>query len=320
MNRREMIHKIFLGTGGTVGASFCCSCASKLTPFLHSSDFLLPNDSALQAQESPPAAPSLVPDSSPSSTESETTLSPDTTAADYDEKMRRFDDEHPGDLFVAPAEREMFVSVHAKLKAIMGHIGYGHFNMIDFESALKYARHAPRLQRFTTQELDFIDQLFHRDAREYGFLGPRLVKHLTACIPEREVIKIPYSGHFLFRDISLPIYQQIVKDVGDSVILTSGIRSVTKQLYLFAEKIIEVDYNISRASRSLAPPGYSYHGVGDFDIGKKGLGLANFTSEFSHTREYRKLAELGYIDIRYPSGNPYGVRFEPWHIEGALRT
>jgi LAS superfamily LD-carboxypeptidase LdcB len=25
--------------------------------------------------------------------------------------------------------------------------------------------------------------------------------------------------------------------------------------------------------------------------------------------------DLGYIKIRYPKGNPFGVRFEPWHIK-----
>ncbi len=80
-------------------------------------------------------------------------------------------------------------------------------------------------------------------------------------------------------------------------------------------KAIETDGNLSQASRSLAPPGYSYHAVGDFDVGKVGFGLDNFTEAFSQTNEYHRMIDLGYIDIRYTKRNPFGVRHEPWHIK-----
>ena len=69
------------------------------------------------------------------------------------------------------------------------------------------------------------------------------------------------------------------------------------------------------ASRSLAPPGYSFHGVGDFDVGKKGYGIHNFTERFTQTNVYKNLTDLGYIKFRYERDNNFGVRFEPWHIE-----
>jgi len=69
------------------------------------------------------------------------------------------------------------------------------------------------------------------------------------------------------------------------------------------------------ASRSLAPPGYSFHGVGDFDVGKKGYGIDNFTEKFTKTDVYKKLNDLGYIRFRYHQDNYLGVRFEPWHIK-----
>jgi len=98
-------------------------------------------------------------------------------------------------------------------------------------------------------------------------------------------------------------------------VLTSGIRSVVKQTHLFLAKTIQSKGNMSRASRSLAPPGHSYHGIGDFDVGKVGFGRKNFSEEFARTDEFMKLVELGYVDIRYPKDNLYGVRYEPWHIK-----
>ena len=103
--------------------------------------------------------------------------------------------------------------------------------------------------------------------------------------------------------------------MGNEVILTPGVRSIVKQMHLFLAKAIEANGNLSRASRSLAPPGHSYHGIGDFDIGKIGYGAKNFTADFSSTAEYQKIAKLGYVDIRYPTDNLFGARFEPWHIK-----
>ncbi len=111
------------------------------------------------------------------------------------------------------------------------------------------------------------------------------------------------------------MYEKICREVGKSIILTSGVRGNVKQMDLFLRKVIRSRGNISVASRSLAPAGYSYHSIGDFDVGKVGFGYRNFTSDFSETNEYKKLIDTGYIKIRYTKNNPYGVRFEPWHIK-----
>ena len=80
-------------------------------------------------------------------------------------------------------------------------------------------------------------------------------------------------------------------------------------------KAMETGGNLSQASRSLAPPGYSFHAAGDFDVGKVGFGPDNFTEAFARTDEYRRLIDLGYVEIRYTETNPFGVRHEPWHIK-----
>ena len=48
---------------------------------------------------------------------------------------------------------------------------------------------------------------------------------------------------------------------------------MVKQMHLFLAKPRQSNGNLSKASSSLAPPGYSFHGIGDFDVGKIGLGL-----------------------------------------------
>jgi hypothetical protein len=65
----------------------------------------------------------------------------------------------------------------------------------------------------------------------------------------------------------------------------------------------------------LTPPGYSFHGVGDLDVGQVGFGTDNFSEHFTTTEVYRELVSLGYANLRYPSDNLLGVRFEPWHIQ-----
>ena len=72
---------------------------------------------------------------------------------------------------------------------------------------------------------------------------------------------------------------------------------------------------MTKASRSIAPPAYSYHTISDFDVGRKGWGHKNFTADFASTYEFNKMTQLDYIGMRYNMNNSDGVRFEPWHVE-----
>lgn len=104
-------------------------------------------------------------------------------------------------------------------------------------------------------------------------------------------------------------------DIGETIVLTSGVRSVMKQMKLFLDKLDRSDLNLSKTAVSIAPPGFSYHTVGDFDIGKKGWGYDNFTARFALTEEFFEMRKLPYIDMRYTVNNKDGVRYEPWHIK-----
>ena len=77
--------------------------------------------------------------------------------------------------------------------------------------------------------------------------------------------------------------------------------------------------NLSAVSRSLAPPGYSWHAKHDFDIGLRSGKFKpyNFRKEFILTPLFIELFSNGFIhlqDLRYQQDNSLGVRFEPWHI------
>jgi len=206
-------------------------------------------------------------------------------------------------------------SVRNRLRRVQSYVGYGNFNIISFDQALYLARNYSKIGAFTPKELDFMEMLFYTDAERYGFFGEKVLFKLTESIHQKETYKVPYTGHYLYRGSAQRMYAKIKKDLGKSLVLTSGVRSVTKQLYLFTNKAVATKGNLSIASRSLAPAGYSFHGIGDFDVGKVGYGHRNFTDDFAGTDEFKRLMDLGYINIRYFQNNPYGVRFEPWHIQ-----
>ncbi len=221
----------------------------------------------------------------------------------------------PPDVILRGPQRVAFDSALARLRRLQNYVGHGNFNVIGWDPSLRLARNHDSIGAFSHNELNLLEELFFTDAQTLGFYGDKVVTSLSTNIANRDIIKIPRSGHFLFKGTSTDTYNKIRRDLGDSVVLTSGIRNVVKQIYLFMNKAEKVDGNLSIASYSLAPPGHSYHAVGDFDVGKKGFGSRNFSEAFAQTDEFKRLIDLGYLDIRYPQQNPFGVRYEPWHIK-----
>ena len=231
------------------------------------------------------------------------------------DKVRNFEQEFSDDIHLSSDERIILHSVLARLERAEAFIGHGNYSISSFDYLLKIAERYPQVGAFGPVELDFMERIFFADATLYGFMGEKVIDTLTAQIPDRDVAKIKYSGQFIFRGQSEQYYQKLKKDIGDSIILTSGIRSNVKQMHLFLAKTAVSNYNLSKASRSLAPPGHSFHGVGDFDVGKVGWGVANFSDKFAQTDEFKRMQDLGYVQIRYTEDNRLGVRFEPWHIK-----
>lgn len=213
-------------------------------------------------------------------------------------------------------ELKELLTINRKLKEIRRIVGYGNYNLIGLDEAMYFSRNYSKIGSFTKKEIEMLEKLFYHSAIDYGFYGEKVLVNVTDNIKKNDTTKIYRTGHYLFKGKPVEMYEKIRREIGeDHVILTSGVRGVVKQTQLFVSKIVSTKGNVSLASRSLAPPGYSFHGIGDFDIGKVGFGYRNFTKDFATTDEYKRLMDLGYISIRYPIENPYGVRFEPWHIK-----
>ncbi len=239
----------------------------------------------------------------------------DSHVKDAVNKAKDFEQDYANDIYLSKHQRVLLRSTLNRLTRLQRLVGYANFNLISFDSAIVYARRYPVVGRFSKREIALIEALYVYDASNYGFLGQKVSEKLTDKIVVKEVKKIAGSGHYLYQGEALKLYQKLKKELSNDLILTSGIRSVVKQLHLFMAKADKSDGNLSRAARSLAPPGHSFHGIGDFDVGQKGLGAANFTSAFMETKIHQQLTDLGLIAERYPESNPFGVRHEPWHIK-----
>ena len=153
------------------------------------------------------------------------------------------------DVFLAKKHHRVFNSVRKKVSYVQRHVGYGNFNIISFDQAYKVLRYAKGIKRFTKEELDFIEYIFYYEPTYHGFYGDRITTQLTSKINKKEVKKIPYTGHYLFRGKPEETYYKMKDDIGRTLILTSGVRSVVKQLKLFLDKLHSVDMNLSKTSR-----------------------------------------------------------------------
>lgn len=234
---------------------------------------------------------------------------------EYIEKIRQFNKVHPTDVYLHDEQVPLLESTTHRFQRLQKLVGYANFHLLGFDEALRFSRRYPQVEPFTRAELDFLDGLFHETADNYGFMGQKPITNLTSRIPMREVVKVQQTGNYLYKGKPVEMYHRIKRDLGEKVVLTSGIRSIIKQFLLFLNKAHESEGNLSLASRSLAPPGYSFHGIGDFDVGQVGYGKLNFTAQFARSEVFRRLQELGYIDLRYTRDNLLGVRFEPWHVK-----
>jgi hypothetical protein len=234
---------------------------------------------------------------------------------DYLNKMENFNETHADDVQIDDALYKVFKSTVMRLRRLQQYAGHGNFQILSFEDGLNIARKYSRIGEFSKAEIRFMEMIFYAEAERYGFLGQKPLNKITDRIKTKEAMKVPHTGNYLYRGLPLETYENIKQLVGDEVVLTSGIRGIMKQFLLFLNKADKNHGNLSLASRSLAPPGYSFHGNGDFDVGQAGFGAANFTKRFTHTDVYKKLSELGYLKLRYPQKNLLGVRFEPWHIK-----
>ncbi len=248
-------------------------------------------------------------------TQNSSVISTDAAVVDYLYKIKHFENDFKSDFFLSSDDFFVLKRLSRRLNRAQKTIGYMNFSILDFPMLMKYSKNYQAIGRFTDSEIALIEELISRSAADYGFFGDKLINNLNDKIPAQHLIKISNSGQFLYKNQAKKLFTKIQDEIGERVILTSGVRSLMKQLQLFTAKAVKTGGNLSRASRSLAPPGYSYHGIGDFDIGDIRLGKLNFTEKFSDTSIYKNLIDLGFTKIRYETNNKFGVRYEPWHIK-----
>lgn len=225
----------------------------------------------------------------------------------YLKKMSSPDIVNPSDIFVLKTEREVFDSSFKKLYALLNRVGYVKFSALDISQART-------LVSFTDDEMDYLKKLFMFDASNFGFYRDKPLSDFNAKIDSTKLTQA--NGILCFDGKTIDKYRAMKDSIGDDVFMSSGIRSIVKQSFLFIQKARHCDYNLSMASRTIAPPGYSYHGVGYFDIGSRKISLSqNFTDQFADTGVFKKAAKDGYISLRYGLENKLGVRYGPWHVK-----
>ena len=234
---------------------------------------------------------------------------------DYLHKMSNFEKPHIDDIYVPRALHGIFIAIVRRLRRLQRFVGHGNFQTLSFDDGLRLARLYTEIGAFPKAETRLMEMIFYSQAERYGFLAEKPLKELTARIKKNDIAKAQNSTISIYKGEPFEIFKSLKKQIGDQLILTSGVRGIMKQFLLFFNKAYGHNGNLSLASRSLAPPGYSFHGIGDFDVGKVGLGAANFSKTFANTDVFKRLKELGYIKFRYPDKNFLGVRFEPWHIK-----
>jgi hypothetical protein len=101
---------------------------------------------------------------------------------------------------------------------------------------------------------------------------------------------------------------------GVTLVVISAFRDWEEQAEIL-RRYLRWGQAVSLAMRTVAPPGYSEHHTG------RALDLAcpeclPGDGDFAETDAFRWLSaraqEFGFA-MSYPMGNPFGVRFEPWH-------
>jgi D-alanyl-D-alanine carboxypeptidase len=220
-----------------------------------------------------------------------------------------------GDLVLEPNAAKLVESIVKRLSRLQRTVGYGNFCLFNFDEMRHIACSYQNIGTFRQIEIDCLENFFYTPANRYGFLGEKIFHNITDRIDKQLAEKISGTGNYLYKGPAIETYRKISSDVGSHLILTAGVRGIVKQFYLFLSKALRHNGNLSLAARSIAPPGYSFHAAGDFDVGKAGYGIANFTGRFTETDVYDSLKSLDYVKFRYPPGNPTGIVFEPWHIQ-----
>lgn len=103
---------------------------------------------------------------------------------------------------------------------------------------------------------------------------------------------------------------------GVGIVPISGFRPISYQKTLF-ERAVKRYGSEQKASRWVAPPGYSEHATGwTLDVGDESQRGTDIEPSFESTpasRWLQKNAQRFGFELSFPPNNPQGVNHEPWH-------
>jgi D-alanyl-D-alanine carboxypeptidase len=235
--------------------------------------------------------------------------------ADYFSRMIAADQPYDGDRYLEPSELAFARKVIDRLRAVEAHVGHGRFNTLGFEKVFKVASDLPSA-RFSVPQIRFMRALFGRSNTFFDYRGARVSEEFLAHHNPEDLVHYPEDGDYLIDGEPSRRFDALKQKLGNSLTLMSGYRGHPKQMLLYLDKVVASDGNLSLASRNRAPAGYSYHFSGDFDIGDRRFGDANFSRQFLKSPVYQATLQSDEWAQRYPHHNVLGVRFEPWHIIG----
>lgn len=185
--------------------------------------------------------------------------------------------------------------------------------------------------RLSLSETQLIKDFLKTDPKSLGFKGPFVS---LAEAPEnlaeiggqyyfeagkRTAIPVQYlppAAHKAFQKLAAAMKREI----GRGIMIDSGYRSPACQTLVFLSWYERDNYDLHEVARGVALPGYSQHGdplnTAIDVINIDGLPKSTEAQKFADTVEYgwltKNAARFGY-GLSYPEGNPWGIKFEPWH-------
>ena len=103
------------------------------------------------------------------------------------------------DIYLTNNDMITLSKLDKRLKKLKQHVGFGNFNIISLDCALYYGRNYSSIGQFTKDEIYLIEKLFYSNPKEFGFYGDKTVDDISKNISSKDIIKIPYSGHYVYK-------------------------------------------------------------------------------------------------------------------------
>ena len=159
----------------------------------------------------------------------------------------------------------------------------------------------------------------------------RLLGHFPYSEAQPDALVSIAPGVQLHRDAAIALERLLDAAAADGVDLRvlSAYRSIDLQKEIFFEVKSERNQSALERAQVSAPPGFSEHSTGyAVDLGDGRAPGTDLSERFESTPAFAWLqahANRYHFTLSFPSGNPQGVSYEPWHwrFEGsaeALKT